>query len=190
MLVASAALASTAFAGTGYVVNSGYGTVTPFNTDTLTTGTPIKVGTNPNQVAVTPDGKAAYVTNTGSNSVTPIDLATGIPGTPIPVSAPPYAIAITPDGQTAYVVSEGTSPSFTGSATPINLTTQAAGTPITTAKATRRGIFNSVPDLIAAIDAYLAATNDDPKPFVWTATAEQILTKVRRGRVTLDAITN
>jgi hypothetical protein len=33
-----------------------------------------------------------------------------------------------------------------------------------TDKALRRGSFNSVPDLIAAID-YLAAHNDDPKPF-------------------------
>ncbi len=57
-------------------------------------------------------------------------------------------------------------------------------------KATRRGIFQSVPDLIAAIDTYLKVTNDDPKPFVWTATADQILAKVRRGRVALDAITN
>jgi transposase len=57
-------------------------------------------------------------------------------------------------------------------------------------KATRRGIFNSVPDLIAAIEAYLKITNEDPKPFVWTATADQILAKVRRGRVALDAITN
>lgn len=59
-----------------------------------------------------------------------------------------------------------------------------------TDKALRRGVFTSVPDLIAAIDAYLAATNQDPQPFVWTATAEQILEKVRRGRVALDAITN
>ncbi|MCA1678760.1 MAG: IS630 family transposase [Actinobacteria bacterium] len=58
-----------------------------------------------------------------------------------------------------------------------------------TDKAIRRGIFNSVPDLIAAIEAYLKANNDDPKPFLWTATADQILEKVRRGRVTLDAIT-
>jgi len=57
-------------------------------------------------------------------------------------------------------------------------------------KAIRRGIFHSVPDLIDAIQAYLAADNDNPKPFQWTATAEQILEKVRRGRVTLDAITN
>ena len=59
-----------------------------------------------------------------------------------------------------------------------------------TDKAIRRGIFTSVPDLIAAIEAYLQATNDNPQPFIWTATAEQILAKVRRGRVTLDAITN
>ena len=30
--------------------------------------------------------------------------------------------------------------------------------------------------------------NDDPKPFVWTATAEEILKKVRRGRVALDQL--
>jgi transposase len=59
-----------------------------------------------------------------------------------------------------------------------------------TEKAIRRGVFKSVPDLIAAIEAYLAANNDDPRPFVWTATAEQILEKVRRGRVTLEAIAN
>ena len=59
-----------------------------------------------------------------------------------------------------------------------------------TDKAIRRGVFHSVPDLIAAIEAYLHAHNENPTPFVWTTTAEQILAKVRRGRVTLDAITN
>jgi transposase len=59
-----------------------------------------------------------------------------------------------------------------------------------TAKAIRRGVFPSVPDLIAAIDAYLAATNTNPKPFIWTKTTEQILEKVQRGRVTLNSITN
>jgi len=59
-----------------------------------------------------------------------------------------------------------------------------------TDKAIRRGIFHSVPDLIAAIEAYLQANNDNPEPFVWTATTEQILEKVRRGRLILDAITN
>ena len=47
-----------------------------------------------------------------------------------------------------------------------------------TDKAIRRGVFHSVPDLITAIEEYLKATNDNPKPFVWTATAEAILAKV------------
>src|SRR3989441_12861206 len=49
-----------------------------------------------------------------------------------------------------------------------------------TEKAIRRGVFGSVPDLIAAIENYLQANNDDPTPFIWTATAEEILEKVRR----------
>jgi transposase len=57
-----------------------------------------------------------------------------------------------------------------------------------TDKAIRRAIFQSVPDLIAAIDAYLNATNQHPTPFMWTATTDQILDKVRRGRLALDAI--
>jgi hypothetical protein len=43
-----------------------------------------------------------------------------------------------------------------------------------------------VPDLIAAIEKHMQVHNDEPKPFVWTATAESILTKVRRGRVALN----
>lgn len=59
-----------------------------------------------------------------------------------------------------------------------------------TEKTIRRGVFHNVPDLIAGIDDYLDATNINPQPFTWTATANSILEKVRRGRVTLDAITN
>jgi transposase len=59
-----------------------------------------------------------------------------------------------------------------------------------TDKAIRRGVFPSVPDLVAAIETYLKANNDNPKPFVWVATADSILAKVRRGRVALEAITN
>jgi transposase len=59
-----------------------------------------------------------------------------------------------------------------------------------TTKAIRRGAFASVPDLIAAIDAYLAANNANPTPFTWTKSADQTIEKVQRGRVTLDAITN
>jgi transposase len=59
-----------------------------------------------------------------------------------------------------------------------------------TGKALRRGSFNSVPALIAAIEEYLQAHNDDPNPFVWTATAESILEKVCRGRVALQQVVN
>lgn len=54
-----------------------------------------------------------------------------------------------------------------------------------TDKAIRRGVFHSVPDLIAAIEKYLQVNNNDPQPFIWTATADAILEKVRRGRVAL-----
>jgi hypothetical protein len=52
-----------------------------------------------------------------------------------------------------------------------------------------QGIDKETPaDLIVAIEAYLAANNADPKPLVWTAAADQILTKVRRGRVALEQL--
>jgi hypothetical protein len=44
-----------------------------------------------------------------------------------------------------------------------------------TDQAVRSGVFCSVPALIAAIGAYLAAHSKDPKPFVWTTSAEEIL---------------
>jgi transposase len=57
-----------------------------------------------------------------------------------------------------------------------------------TEKNLRRGIFASVPDLIASIEAYLNAHNADPKPYVWTATAESILAKVQRARTKLQQL--
>lgn len=57
-----------------------------------------------------------------------------------------------------------------------------------TDKRLRRGSFNSVADLIAAIEEYLTIHNEDPKPFVWTATSDSILAKVRRGRVALEEV--
>ena len=52
----------------------------------------------------------------------------------------------------------------------------------------RRGVFHSVPDLIQAVEDYLARHNEDPKPFIWTATATDILAKVQRGRKKLDKL--
>ncbi len=52
----------------------------------------------------------------------------------------------------------------------------------------KRGVFRSIVDLQAAINRFLAETNDDPKPFVWTADPDKIIAAVRRGHQTLQSI--
>jgi transposase len=52
----------------------------------------------------------------------------------------------------------------------------------------KRGIFRSVEELVQAIMGYLANHNESPKPFIWTATAQDILEKVKRGRATLNKL--
>src|SRR5919206_1770802 len=52
----------------------------------------------------------------------------------------------------------------------------------------RRGTFNSVAALIDAIDTWVEHWNDDPKPFIWHKTAEEIVAKVRRGRAALAEV--
>ena len=47
-----------------------------------------------------------------------------------------------------------------------------------TRQSLKRGIFRSVDDLESAIIRYIAATNRNPKPFVWTATAKTIHAKL------------
>ena len=49
-----------------------------------------------------------------------------------------------------------------------------------------RGSFSSVQHLTDAITLWAERWNEDPKPFVWTAPAHEILTKVRRGREALN----
>ena len=57
-----------------------------------------------------------------------------------------------------------------------------------TMKRIRRGSFTSVGALKAAIHDYLNCHNADPKPFVWTKTADVILEKERRALDKLEAI--
>jgi transposase len=57
-----------------------------------------------------------------------------------------------------------------------------------TDKALRRGVFPSVPDLVAAINEYLEAHNSDPKTFIWTASVEAILEKVGRCKAVLETV--
>jgi transposase len=49
-----------------------------------------------------------------------------------------------------------------------------------TNKRIRRGVFRSVKDLEAAIREYIEVHNEDPTPFVWTKTADQILASIAR----------
>ncbi len=57
-----------------------------------------------------------------------------------------------------------------------------------TGKRIRRGTFISVEDLEEAIEEFLAAWNNDPRPFVWTATVESIVAKLSRCKQTLERI--
>jgi transposase len=49
-----------------------------------------------------------------------------------------------------------------------------------TNKRIRRGVFRSVKELETAIREYIDVHNEDPKPFVWTKTADQILASIAR----------
>jgi transposase len=57
-----------------------------------------------------------------------------------------------------------------------------------TEKRVRRGSFQSVTDLIAAIEGYLSASNADPKPFVWHASAQSILDKLARCKAIYETL--
>ncbi len=50
----------------------------------------------------------------------------------------------------------------------------------------RRGIFRDVEELIMAIEGYIDRHNENPKPFIWTAKANDILEKVKRARKALN----
>ena len=54
----------------------------------------------------------------------------------------------------------------------------------------RRGVFTSVPELVTAIDEYIAHHNTKPKPFIWTKSAADILQKVIRANSRLSSKQN
>ena len=51
---------------------------------------------------------------------------------------------------------------------------------IITQKAIRRGSFKSVKELVARIEHFVSHYNARTRPFVWTATADSILQKIKR----------
>lgn len=54
-----------------------------------------------------------------------------------------------------------------------------------TTQSIRRGVFRSIASLIATIEEHIDVHNRDPKPFIWTAKATDILAKVERAQAKL-----
>jgi transposase len=52
----------------------------------------------------------------------------------------------------------------------------------------KRGVFCSVTELQAAINRFIAESNENPKPFVWTKDPDKIIAAVRRGYQVLDSV--
>jgi transposase len=52
----------------------------------------------------------------------------------------------------------------------------------------RRGVFKNLEQLHDAITAYIEGHNENPRPFIWTAKASDILEKVKRARAKLDTL--
>jgi YVTN family beta-propeller protein len=93
---------------TAYVADTGPDAVIPIRTDTDKVLKPIKVGSLPYAVAITPDGRTAYVVSNGSELVTPISTATNKALAPVSIGGTgAQYIAITPNGLTVYVVTIG-----------------------------------------------------------------------------------
>ena len=59
-----------------------------------------------------------------------------------------------------------------------------------TSQRLRRGVFTSVAELIGAIEEYIAKHNENPKPFIWTKKANDILEKVVRANSRLSSKQN
>jgi len=57
-----------------------------------------------------------------------------------------------------------------------------------TRKRIRRGVFKSVPELIAAIQEFIRINNQNPKPFVWTKKVDQILEKVGHCKAVTETL--
>ncbi len=55
-------------------------------------------------------------------------------------------------------------------------------------KRIRRGVFRSVPELIAAIQEYLDNHNQNPQVFVWTASVDRIMAKIAKCKEALDSL--
>ncbi|MBU4329999.1 MAG: IS630 family transposase, partial [Acidobacteria bacterium] len=55
-------------------------------------------------------------------------------------------------------------------------------------KRIRRGIFQSVPELIATIQEFIRINNQNPKSFVWSKSVDQILEKVGHCKAVIETL--
>ena len=60
---------------------------------------------------------------------------------------------------------------------------------VVTREALTNTSFTSTRQLEEAIDVWASHWNHDPQPFVWTKSADDIITKVKRGRASLACVT-
>ena len=100
-----------------------------------------------------------------------------MPGTNCPWHQLPPLAPIAPGTNCPY--GDGPVPPFTPtSASWLNLVERFFAA--LTEKQIKRGAHRSVRELESAIKQYLAVTNESPKPFIWTKSADEILASVAR----------
>ncbi len=137
------ALAVAPGAKTVYIVEVGSdedgspGRVVPLATNNYTLGKAIPVGTDPQAIAITPNGRMAYVLNgydaattpaTAPVTVTPIDLVTRTALRPVPVGTLPLSMTMAPNAKLIYVVDSSPShPGEPSAITPLVTATGKAG---------------------------------------------------------------
>jgi hyaluronoglucosaminidase len=115
------------------VVNKGENTLSVLDTATSTVSATVKVGLQPDAVAVIhlpgKGGWLALVANFGDDTVTPVNLGSLRAGPPIPVGAQPVAVAVTP-GASGAPATALVADFAAGAVTPINLATMTPDLPI------------------------------------------------------------
>lgn len=115
-----------------FVSNVDGDTVSVIDPVTQTEVAAIPVGSEPRNLAPTPDGSRIYVPNRFGNSVTVIDTATNSVVTTVTDASfdEPYAATVTPNGAEAYIANKEGGGSATGSVTVIDTATNTVSGPI------------------------------------------------------------
>jgi len=90
-----------------YIINEYENTVSVINTETNTIAAIVHVGSNPREIAASPDGAKVYVANYYGGTVSVIETANNNVIATINVGNNPNGIAVSPDGKKAYVTNLG-----------------------------------------------------------------------------------